>query len=670
MQKRRATRVIGLVLLVTTGFASSALAEPLVVSITFDDGLSSAPHAAAMLQARNMRATFFIIGGYLGHPAYLTPDQARALEAAGHEIGGHTVSHRHLVALSLDEAQREICNDRATLASYGLHPQSFAYPFGEANASVKHLVTRCGYNSARIVGPITNAGAPAAEQIPPADAFAIRTPASIESTTSLQEIEGYVTAAEATGGWLHLVFHELCQDGASCGRFGTTATTFGAVLDWLAARAASGTVVKLEREVIGGTFGALATLANPVMNPSLEAGVDLPEKWQRSSSGTNTATWTNTSDAHSGSHAQRVDITAYTSGSRQLIPALSVFAPPGVPGHRYQPSGWYKSSAQPRWTAYYRDQQGAWFWWTQSPPLPAASIWTQATWETPMLPSNATGLSFGLSLVSTGSLTVDDLELTDLGWAPTDIALTSPLNGASVRGTVNLTASATSPSGVARVDFLVDGMLLGSVQTPPYTMAWNSAQEADGRKELRARVLDGAGVLVDSPLSQVTTTNSAGLIHNPSLESDVGPVDDVPDCWTRVGFGSNTAVWTTTTDAHSGSTAQRVAVTAHTDGAQRLVTTQDSGSCAPQGVPGHRYRMTTWYKASAEPRWVASYRDASGSWVWWTQSGLLFAASAWTQSSWTTPELPSGATAISLGLSLYGDGALTVDDFTLFDATP
>ncbi len=370
-----------------------------------------------MMEARGMRGTFYVISGYLGHPGYLTAAQARSLEAAGHEIGGHTVGHRHLPTLSLDEARREICNDRATLMSYGLHPQSFAYPYGEASAELERLVEQCGYDSGRIVGPIAEVGRPAAETIPPVDPMATRTPRAVEISTSLQQIQDWVTAAEASEGWLQLVFHDLCEDGASCGRFSTPVSQFGALLDWLVERAGRGTVVKLEREVIGVDLRSqsFSLVSNPVMDPSLEGSEEVPECWQRAGFGTNTFSWTKTDDAHSGGSAQQVVITDYTSGARHLVPTLSTYAPPGLPGHRYEVSAWYKSSAAPRWTVYYRDRDGLWTSWAQGARLPASASWTQASFTTPPLPSAATAISFGLSLVSTGSLTVDDFSLLDRG---------------------------------------------------------------------------------------------------------------------------------------------------------------------------------------------------------------------------------------------------------------
>jgi hypothetical protein len=63
----------------------------------------------------------------------------------------------------------------------------------------------------------------------------------------------------------------------------------------------------------------------------------------------------------------------------------------------------------------------------------------------------------------------------------------------------------------------------------------------------------------------------------------------------------------------------------------------------------------------------AYYRNSSGSWVYWAQSPSLPSSSTWTNGTWTTPALPSGASAISFGLGLRGKGSLTVDDFALAD---
>jgi len=48
------------------------------------------------------------------------------------------------------------------------------------------------------------------------------------------------------------VFHEICDN--ACDPYSTPTATFSEFLDWLQARAASGTVVKTMHEVVGGTL--------------------------------------------------------------------------------------------------------------------------------------------------------------------------------------------------------------------------------------------------------------------------------------------------------------------------------------------------------------------------------------------------------------------------------
>ena len=73
------------------------------------------------------------------------------------------------------------------------------------------------------------------------------------------------------------------------------------------------------------------------------------------------------------------------------------------------------------------------------------------------------------------------------------VSLTTPSGGATVSGTVSLGASATDDVGVSRVDFYKDAMLLGSDNTTPYAMSWNTTSETIGLHTLSARSVDEAG---------------------------------------------------------------------------------------------------------------------------------------------------------------------------------
>jgi len=81
-------------------------------------------------------------------------------------------------------------------------------------------------------------------------------------------------------------------------------------------------------------------------------------------------------------------------------------------------SAWHKSTAAPRFKAYYRNSSGGWQFWAQSALLPTRDTYGYSEWVTPPAPAGALGLSVGLSLEQVGTLTLDDFTLADLGEGP------------------------------------------------------------------------------------------------------------------------------------------------------------------------------------------------------------------------------------------------------------
>ena len=68
--------------------------NPPPVLLTFDDGGSSAHTIVApMLEARGLRAYFFITTRMIGQPGFMNSDQIRDLSSRGHVIGSHSASH-------------------------------------------------------------------------------------------------------------------------------------------------------------------------------------------------------------------------------------------------------------------------------------------------------------------------------------------------------------------------------------------------------------------------------------------------------------------------------------------------------------------------------------------------------------------------------------------------
>ena len=76
---------------------------------------------------------------------------------------------------------------------------------------------------------------------------------------------------------------------------------------------------------------------------------------------------------------------------------------------------------------------------------------------------------------------------------PPTVTLTAPINGATVGNGVNtLTATATDNVAVAHVDFLVNGAVVGSDTSSPYSFDWNSASLPDGAATIAATAWDGS----------------------------------------------------------------------------------------------------------------------------------------------------------------------------------
>jgi peptidoglycan/xylan/chitin deacetylase (PgdA/CDA1 family) len=229
--------------------AQPSAAAPTVVTLQFDDGNADQYAALAVLAAHGLHATFYVNSGNIGTSGHLTWTQLDSLAAAGNEIGGHTISHARLTQLQPSAARQEVCGDRLALFDHGFTPVSFAYPYGSHDDATEQIVAACGYNSARMVSGVDGRRT-FAETIPPADAYATRMPPAVKSGTSLATVQGYVTGAETHGGgWIQILIHHVCNH---CNTYSMTLADLTALIQWLAARAAAGTVVRTTAEVIGG----------------------------------------------------------------------------------------------------------------------------------------------------------------------------------------------------------------------------------------------------------------------------------------------------------------------------------------------------------------------------------------------------------------------------------
>jgi peptidoglycan/xylan/chitin deacetylase (PgdA/CDA1 family) len=254
---------------VSVGYYTEPAAKPLaevlhggqtVVSLTFDDGSADQyTNARSILTSHGMKATFYVNSSRINAYGFLTWAQLGALCADGHEIGGHTLDHVDLTQVSVEEARRQIGDDRTALVERGFDVQSFSYPYGEYDARAKSIVQECGYTSGRGAWGLRNLDAlsgdsrPSAGSIQPADPYGIPTVCCIRSTTPLATLQNYIVSAEngASPGWVPLVLHRVCDDCGDLPAHSISPATLDALLEWLQARAPNGTVVRTIAEVVG-----------------------------------------------------------------------------------------------------------------------------------------------------------------------------------------------------------------------------------------------------------------------------------------------------------------------------------------------------------------------------------------------------------------------------------
>jgi hypothetical protein len=93
---------------------------------------------------------------------------------------------------------------------------------------------------------------------------------------------------------------------------------------------------------------------------------------------------------------------------------------------------------------------------------------------------------------------------------PPTVSMTAPANGATVSGTVSVTASASDNVGVASVQFQLDGANFGSLDTTsPYSVSWNTTTSSNGSHTLLAIAKDAAGNSTTSASVTATVSNTA-----------------------------------------------------------------------------------------------------------------------------------------------------------------
>jgi hypothetical protein len=147
-----------------------------------------------------------------------------------------------------------------------------------------------------------------------------------------------------------------------------------------------------------------------------------------------------------------------------------------------------------------------------------------ASWNTTTASNGSHTLTTVARDAAGNTKTSDPVAVTVDNGSPPTVSITAPAAGATVTGSVTLSANAADDRGLTSVQFKVDGTDVGAADTSaPYSVAWNSASVANGAHNVTAVARDSDGNTTTSAAVAVNVSNaSTGLVAGYGFEEASG----------------------------------------------------------------------------------------------------------------------------------------------------
>jgi glucose/arabinose dehydrogenase/peptidoglycan/xylan/chitin deacetylase (PgdA/CDA1 family) len=546
--------------------------------------------------------------------------------------------------------------------------RTFTTPVGARTATVFHLLNRVGSLTVDSYSLTTGATPP------PTDA----TLPLVEVTLPLTgtTISGTSTLTASSSDNVGVVGVQFYLDGVIVGGEDTTAP-YSADLSTTGHTNGTHTVTAVARDAAGNTATSPAVSVtiennvtppppaptNLIVNPSVETvsttTAATPYAWAKGGWGTNQAVFTYPVLGFDGANAVRVAMTQYTDGdAKWYFNDVAV-----TPGQNYTYTESYMSAVATTILLRYKLTSGA-FSYVGLGNVPASLAWTPVTYQiTP--PANVVSVTSFHILNKVGTLTTDAFSLTPADTVLPTVAITSPTAGATVSGSITVTASSSDNIGVEGVQFYVDGAVLGAEDTvAPYSAAWNTALSTNGAHSLTAIARDLSGNTKTSGAVAVTVSNSGSgtttppvnLIVNGDFETN-GTAGN-PNAWKRGGWGNNNVAYTYPVVGYDGNKGAGVDMTVYNDGDAKWY---------PNDVtmtPGTIYTFSDWYRASTISDVIGRYTMEDGSYLYFGVKKEIQPSADWKfiSATFTPPTIAKSVTFMHL---ISAIGTLDIDDMSL-----
>jgi hypothetical protein len=245
--------------------------------------------------------------------------------------------------------------------------------------------------------------------------------------------------------------------------------------------------------------------------------------------------------------------------------------------------------------------------------------------------------------------------------APTT-SITSPTAGATVNGTVTISASASDNVGVTKVEFYVDGSLLSTDTSSPYSASWNTTTATNGSHSLTTKAYDAATNVGTSSAVSVTVNNSSGgaAVYDSTLKAPkCASVDSSCDAGTLINGRGSLGPESNASNTINASCSDGTSGTYHSDeslDSLKVSTTDGSAFAAGKTV---RIDAKVWAYSSYSSDHLDLYYAANANSPTWTFIGTLNPTTGGQQTLSTTYTLPSGSLQAIRGQFRYNSSAGT-----------
>jgi hypothetical protein len=142
-----------------------------------------------------------------------------------------------------------------------------------------------------------------------------------------------------------------------------------------------------------------------------------------------------------------------------------------------------------------------------------ATGWTVSAVDTTIRRISATDTDTGSDWENSGTL--GDPKAGNYGGGsgdstPPTITITNPINGATLSGTVSITANASDNIGVTQVEFYIDNILQSTDTAAPYSYNWDSRSFTNGSHTLKTTAFDAAANSNTHQISVIVQNNDSG----------------------------------------------------------------------------------------------------------------------------------------------------------------